>query len=671
MKKKLIQKIFIIILFISYGLVLGCSSTKIIIPKNNNSKLLEKEVNVDNIVDHSMDLTDQAEKAWRNNNMLEAQRLYSMLIKQANLTSLERNCAWERLVKSSVVNGHFYGVLEALTQWELFDSTANTQPAWQESWGIAILRSPHSKAISQAQHVWENSSLPIPLRGIAGGVLMILSSKEDKALIANKLSELYNHSDHANCMMLEQRLFTLLGNISNEELLILEFLTGPEKDFKYPWSIIILEVLRREWNSKTTRTTELLGKINYPGVFSDPSLLASLIHVAESKSLPFDHTGSKFSSGCYALVLPMSGPYSSIGWNIAKGANIAQEELINLGLDIEIVVINTEATDWIGKLEQLPQQCIIVGGPLQSETYAVIKDNKILSNKIFFTFLPSLGEGDEGINAWRFFPSPEDQILALLRFVHELNITSCGVLYPEDGYGRKMTKLFAQLAQQSGMSVVTAGYSPDDTSNWSKLLVNFTKTKMIGKVPVPSTPFQAVFLPDSWKNIEILLPYLFFQGEDRLVLMGTNLWEQGLSYKEKNFVRNMDLAVFPGSWDKSTPSATAAMLIERFAIDSQEEPDFWVGLGYDFVRFSSVLNLHDVNWKASQVNECIEKAQQMDWSIAPIHWSKGKAQQKLFLFCPTSSGSSLLNLSVFKKRLDAIKRRHARRISAAERDMFK
>lgn len=671
MKIKLLQKICIIVFLINYSLVSGCSSTKIVVPETNNSDLLKKAQDIKSIEDQDRNVYDQAEEAWKNSNMLEAQRLYSILVTQPNLTAFERNSAWERLIKSSIANNHFHAVLEFLTQWKLSDPTANMQPVWQDSWGIAVLKSSRMQAISHAQQVWENASLPIPLRGIAGGVLMILSPKENKTLIANKLSDFYKQSDHANCMMLEQRLFTLLGNSSNEELLALEFLTGPERDFMYPWSIIILEVLRREWPNKTNRTAELLGKINYPGVFSDSSLLDSVIHVAEPKSLLVDNTNVLFSAGCYALLLPMSGPYSSIGWNIAKGANAAQEELISGGVDVEVIIINSEAVDWLEKLEQLPQKCIIIGGPLQAEIYAIIREKNILSKKIFFTFLPSIGEGDEGITAWRFFSSPEDQILALLRFSHELDITTCGVLYPEDGYGRKMTELFVKLAEQSGISVMTTGYNPHDTSSWSKLLASVTKTRMIGKVPVPSTPFQAVFLPDSWKNIEVLLPYLFFQGEDRLVLMGTNLWEQGLSHGEKNFVRNMDLAIFPGSWNKSTPNATAAMLIERFTMDNQEEPDFWVGLGYDFIRFSSALNIHEVNWQASQVNKSIEKAQQMDWSIAPIYWEKGKAQQKLFLFYPTSSGSKLLNTNLFKKRLDAIKKRHLKRVSAAEREVSK
>ncbi|AGC50252.1 penicillin-binding protein activator [Lawsonia intracellularis] len=671
MKIKLLQKICIILFLINYSLISGCSSTKIVVPEGNSSDLLEKTQDIKSIEDQDRNISAQAEEAWKNNNMLEAQRLYRIVVTQSNLTAFERNSAWERLIKSSIANNHFHIALEFLTQWKLSDPTANMQPVWQDSWGIAVLKSSRVQAISHAQQVWEDASLPIPLRGIAGGVLMILSPKENKTLIASKLSELYKHSDHANCMMLEQRLFTLLSNSSSEELLALEFLTGPERDFMYPWSIIILDVLRREWPSKTNRTAELLGKINYPGVFSDSSLLASAIHVAEPKSLLVDHTNILFSPGCYALVLPMSGPYSSIGWNIAKGANAAQEELISAGVDVEVVIINSEAVGWLEKLEQLPQKCIIVGGPLQAEIYAAIREKNILSNKIFFTFLPSIGEGDEGITAWRFFSSPEDQILALLRFSHELDITMCGVLYPEDGYGRKMTELFVKLAEQSGISVMTTGYNPHDTSSWSKLLANVTKTRMIGKVPVPSTPFQAVFLPDSWKNIEVLLPYLFFQGEDRLVLMGTNLWEQGLSHGEKNFIRNMDLAVFPGSWNKSTPNATAAMLIERFTMDNQEEPDFWVGLGYDFIRFSSALNIHEVNWQASQVNKSIEKAQQMDWSIAPIYWENGKAQQKLFLFYPTSSGGKLLNTNLFKKRLDAIKKRHLKRVSAAEREVSK
>lgn len=658
------KNFFSFFMVISLYAMLGCTSTKIFIPSSNSPQSVGNEKDI--AIEES-NVLKQAEYAWSTNNMVEAQRLYEIIATYPNLDSIDKTIVLERLVKASIETNHFQIVLETLTQWKRLEPTIDVQPFWQESWGIALLHTTPARAISQAKTIWFEHSAPIALRGTACGILMLLSPKDMKSSLAEDLSELYDKSDHTNCIMLEQRLVTLFEHCSEHEIVALEALLTPEKDFKYPWSVITFELVRREWNTNSLRKIELLEKINYPGVFADKSLLTSLEQ--RGPSLPLlQSKNAFFSSGCYALVLPMSGPYASIGWKIAKGASAAQEELINLGLEIDIIFINTEASDWLEKLKHLPKECIVIGGPLRSESYEVIREHQFFSKKAFFTFLSSLENGDEGVLAWRFFSSPIDQILTSLRFCQELDISTYAVLYPKDSYGEKMAKIFVESAEKMGISVITASYDPENTSNWSGLLSSLTRSRMLGKIPVPSTPFQAMFLPDSWKNIEILMPYLFFQGEDRLVLIGTNLWEQGLSHLGKNNLRNMDLALFPGSWNSATPTSTGAILIERFALEGQEEPDFWVGLGYDFVRFASALNIQDSNWSVETLNKRIEYAQNMDWSIAPIEWNNGKAKQRLFLFRPTSEGIKLVDIHKFKHRLNSIKKRHAKRVTAAEKE---
>lgn len=85
----------------------------------------------------------------------------------------------------------------------------------------------------------------------------------------------------------------------------------------------------------------------------------------------------------------------------------------------------------------------MVGGPLQAQSYAQARAAGATEQRAFFTFLPSLEQGDEGAKAWRFFPSPQDQIDALIAFATDgLNIRAYGAFYP----GRRLRRAHDRTA---------------------------------------------------------------------------------------------------------------------------------------------------------------------------------------------------------------------------------
>ena len=251
-----------------------------------------------------------------------------------------------------------------------------------------------------------------------------------------------------------------------------------------------------------------------------------------------------FSSGCVALA------YGPFGNKIAAGATAAQGELSKSGMMMDVRMINTESPDWLDKLAQLPPQCVMVGGPLRADRYTAMKSRSIQQSRAVFAFLPSLEGSDEGTVAWRFFASPQDQINAVLKFTRSLGISSYGVLAPTDTYGQRMTDLFLKAVRANGSAAKVATYPSGDTSSWGEVMRGFVGGTMRGKTPVPTSTFQAAFIPDSWKNLELLVPFLFYQGEDRLVLMGTSLWEQGLSNRSSVNVANLD---FPRCVESGVP----------------------------------------------------------------------------------------------------------------------
>lgn len=69
-------------------------------------------------------------------------------------------------------------------------------------------------------------------------------------------------------------------------------------------------------------------------------------------------------------------------------------------------MVDTSKPDWNAQLAALPPNCVMVGGPLQAPVFKQLQTSGMLEKRVFFAFMPSLLPGDEGVRAWRFFPSP-------------------------------------------------------------------------------------------------------------------------------------------------------------------------------------------------------------------------------------------------------------------------
>ncbi len=362
---------------------------------------------------------------------------------------------------------------------------------------------------------------------------------------------------------------------------------------------------------------------------------------------------------CVVLALPNSGPFAATAGKIRKGAAIAQNQLKTGGTNLRLENINTESQDWLAKLASLPPMCTVVGGPLQDRKYLEARKDDILDKKIFFTFTPGLQKGDEGKVAWRFFPSPQDQIDALTHFVtDDLNIHTYGAFYPSDTYGRRMVELLESTLGKRHIPVHKAAYDAKSPATWSesvKPIIN-PATPDGGKIPVPQTTFEALFVPDSWKHMDLVTQSLLYNGEDRLVLMGPMLWEQPLAGKKISKPEKFELAIFPAAWNgKRAPKALQG-----------GGNDFWVALGYDFVNFAVTTGLAE-RASAADVLARAQRASSSIKAMAPINWdSDGIGRQHLYVFEVTGNGSSVANPEQFRQKRSALLERSALRMQGIQ-----
>lgn len=620
-------------------------------------------------------LADKAFAAYMQGDYRLASTLYDRLLQEPGLSRRETVEAWKYFALSNIAYGKHHLGLEALEKWRSLDPEAQTGAEWLNAYNRAMTGMSGTGAARTLEGTVQDDQRPWAVRAESALLLARMQweggDKASNAAALQALETLYAQTsapaDAGLRATLESRLYTLLQETDENALARLAGHLTAENELRYPYSIILLEKARRTATDSADwpPAWQAMQRLRHTDTFADRLLLDRVL-------MPLEQEFGRPSQGI-ALALPLTGPFGNIGWKILRGAGVAQWELARQGNDLSVTVINTAAAGWEQRLESLPEGVSIVGGPLQKETYTTMQRTGLLRQRAFFTFLTSLNEGEEGRIAWRFFSSPRDQIRSLLDFAQQdLEIAQYGILAPDEPFGAHMAQMFRQTASEMGASTtVSATYAPKDTLTWSKVLQTFLRVpaQRAGEdTPMPpNPPFQAVFLPDGWQQMQALLPHFFYYQEDRMVFLGNALWEQGLSGSSDTETRYLNLAVFPGSWNPYAPTAAAMSLAGALDESGLGKPDLWVGLGYDFVRFASMLGTPEKGEGASAMNARIQSAQQMDWSIAPIRWTAdGLAAQKMFLFTPAARGFTPIDPAQFKERLENTRTRHADRVKMLE-----
>ncbi|HDQ41544.1 MAG TPA: hypothetical protein ENN39_11025 [Desulfonatronum sp.] len=623
-------------------------------------------------VETAPSLLRRAELAWQSRNYAESARLYEQLAwePREGLDARSLPLIRQRMVQSQLQVENFDQAAGSLHRWAELDPSIQDQWFWHDSLVRALLgRGRETKAFDHLTRVMQQSDASWELRYSAGVRQMELYAQEKMfASMAEVLSVMFAMAPDARTRAeLEGMAMHTAKGLSEKELqfLVRDYIS--EEQWSFPYSVFYWEQQRRvaardarAWPDVRDTLQRLLQR----GEWADSAPLSlELQELQKSHGLP---------GRCLGLVLPLDGPLAETGWKVLRGAEAARSTLFLEGKEIRLEIVNAHSSDLVQSIRNLDPQCALIGGPVQREAWERIHEAGLHRDRAFFTFLPSLKESQEGRDAWRFFSAPEDQVRSLAELtVRVLGILSSGVLYPEDRFGRHMTELFTrEMENQGGVVRKIQGYAPRDHGTWGGMvasLLGVQPQQRRGRaedVKLPEPGFQALFIPDGLTQAEMLLPQLFYYDEQRLLILGPELWSQTWSKRadqiEEQYFR---LAVMPGAWWPENTSHEARTLI-RFAEDSGVTADFWMALGYDFVRWAASLGRDVAVGDRGLVNALVAQARDFQWSMAPLRWNaQGIAQQDLYLFQPARAGSTgldILDPEALRARLERIRALHPR-----------
>ncbi|MDO5536860.1 MAG: hypothetical protein Q4F72_04965 [Desulfovibrionaceae bacterium] len=342
-----------------------------------------------------------------------------------------------------------------------------------------------------------------------------------------------------------------------------------------------------------------------------------------------------------ALVLPRNtAPLANAVIGGARLGETAQKGTKN---PVRVRVIYADGA-WLQEIAKLPERTII-GGPMTPAAYQQMKAAGIMDKRVVFAFLPQLPSGDEGQVAWRFFPSQEDQTGAVASFcVDELGITSMASFGPNSAFANAMTDRLEQAL--AGKGVVLQRITADgDPMAWGQILkpyVNPTTNESNGTLQ-PQTPFESVFLPVAWRRLQSVNTAFGSNGEERLVMFGTMLWDDANTRGNQNADRFV-LAAWPSPFLRDRAPATLA---------NSNVATFWGALGYDFTRFAARLGLSG-RPSSSEVTAAARQLSSMSFSMAPLSYdSSGMASQQLYMVQAGQGGPQQANAGNIRAARDA------------------
>ena len=516
---------------------------------------------------------------------------------------------------------------------KLPDALTGADPV--QEWLQTLTGRSSAEQSEMAAQVWSDNSQSTELRNRAIFILATRYNSQTNIALSS-LATQYQAASLEGKIYIEETLDSDLLASTNDDIHKILGLITPDLEAKFPYSLVIYAAAKRNLLQNSQGVMKILSSHKY---FHSPKVIG--LEVAE----PFE----KANGGSLALLLPQSGNISPITKQIIAGAEAARTHLKAKGINWQVHYIDTLNPQWLQLVNALPKDCVTIGGPLQTHDYNTLKANNIFQDRTIFAFLPRLPDpADEGVLAWQFFTKPEDQINAVLNISSQsLGIQSFGVFAPSSPYGKSIENLFTQMAKSRGFSVQSANYPVDDLKSWTKISKNFLDSRIYDekKLPKVNAPFDAIFFPDAWRNIDLLISTMHYHGANEKIMLGNALWEQSLNQPQNFNPTTFALTLFPVAYDQER----ATPLNEEFAASIKStgvNPTDWSALGFDFIMMINELNLtKKVN--SSSINSRLSTLQ-TTYVSAPFHWTtQGIASRNLFIDQPARSGRVPLDITKF------------------------
>jgi len=293
--------------------------------------------------------------------------------------------------------------------------------------------------------------------------------------------------------------------------------------------------------------------------------------------------------GC---ILPLSGRNAAYG-NRALDAVLLAAGVFNAAKEtpIRLLIEDSQSDPAVAgaAVEKLASAGIIcILGPLGSqEAVEAAKEAQRLKVPIL-TLTQREGITAIGDYVFRNFLTAAMQIRTVVRYAQaELGLRRFAVLYPNDAYGQEMARLFREEVLRNGGEIRKEGVYKTDQTDFAQEIRAIggvapagSGDKVTEETPPKAVPdFEALFIPDSYVRVAMIVPQLVYYGITGVRLLGTSGWNSPeLVKKTPEYLQG---AIFVDGFFANSFRPEVNNFIETFYMAYGREPDAMEALAYD------------------------------------------------------------------------------------------
>ena len=226
--------------------------------------------------------------------------------------------------------------------------------------------------------------------------------------------------------------------------------------------------------------------------------------------------------------------------------------------------------------------------------------------------------------------------------VKDLGISRFAIFYPDNAYGKAMMSAFREEAQRLGGKIRRVQVYRTDQTDFSaeiRKLAAFRSPRPPAKkkgaeaaktVPPPQLDFEALYIPDAFSRLRMILPQLSFHDVRGVQLLGTSLWysPEGIRREPEFFEGAILTAPFFAESDKPAIRDFADTIFGA----TGREPDYREALAFDTSRMlGETLRNQNVRDRAS-LRDRLRTIEAFEGVTGWVSVSKsGEMQRKSFI----------------------------------------
>ena len=380
---------------------------------------------------------------------------------------------------------------------------------------------------------------------------------------------------------------------------------------------------------------------------------------------------NRYTIGC---LLPLSGPYQTVGFRALRGLELALERFSarSSGPQMNIVVKDSHGDPDQTRLamqELIDEKVAAIIGPIVTAEIAAAQAQE--NGVPIITLTQKDNITSIGDYVFRNFITPQMQVKALADFTtNTLGLNRFAILYPDETYGITFMNLFwDHLLEQGGKIVGVEAYNPQHTdfADPIKKLVGLyydipEDLKEVDQLspeeggdqsdadplsgqdsangnrarnaedeePEAMVDFDAIFIPDSPRTAGLIIPQLAFYDVKDIYLLGTNLWHSDALIKmAAQYVQG---AIMPDGFFAESSAPIVQEFVRIFEETYEEKPGFIEAVVYDSAMMVfGVLDQPDLRFKSELKNTLLNKAV-FSGVTGPTYFDEnGEAQKQLYL----------------------------------------